>query len=176
MRLTSGRRTAILVRVRNTTIRNKLQSWYLEATKDPNELPVFCVSSKLYIKHVEGFDASEAPRMSVDMTEIPAVRSHMFSLIARSGKLEAFQRHCIGIRLLLSQMQMSCIGSKPMMKRDHLLETLRKLKKDYSHQLKGLVKDIFKNSGDPIVSRFDTAADSWFSSAEKLCQKFSSVS
>ncbi|KAL5444628.1 hypothetical protein PMIN06_008368 [Paraphaeosphaeria minitans] len=109
---------------RNKKIRTSLQDWYRGITKDPNDLPIFRVSSKANTEHVRGHAATAVPRLSVGMTEIPALRSHILSLAAKSGKVEQFQRHCMFIRVLSNEMELACIGARPMMKRDHLLKIL----------------------------------------------------
>lgn len=113
--------------------------------------------------------------MSLDTTEIPALRKYIFTMAGKSGKVAAFQRHCIGIRLLLSEMQLSCIGSKPMMKRDHLLMIWTKLRMGSDSHFGALKDELVKTSVNPIVAKFDSAADGWLTITETLCKGFCSV-
>lgn len=114
---------------RNAKVRKTLQDWYRTKTNDPQELPVFCVSSKCYMEHIRGFSPVEPPLLSATMTEIPHVRSYLFSLANKAGKVDILKHYCAQVRSLLNQMELSCIGFKPMMKRDHLLKIVHGARK-----------------------------------------------
>ena len=76
------------------------------------------------MQHVKGFPTLDPPALSVAKTEIPDVRSYLFSLPYKAGKVNSLKLYCVHIRSLLSQMELSCIGFKPMMKRDNLLKVV----------------------------------------------------
>jgi hypothetical protein len=169
------RRTDILATTRNIKICTYLQDWYRGITKDPNPLPIFCVSSKINMEHLRGYPVAAFPKLSLEMTGIPALRYHILSLAAKSGKVEQFQRHCVFIRVLLNEMELSCIGSRPMMKRDHLLKILLEVQMNQNH-FQALTSDLMKTAVVPVVAKFNTAMDAWLSFAEKFREKLSSVS
>ncbi|KAF2449112.1 hypothetical protein P171DRAFT_480221 [Karstenula rhodostoma CBS 690.94] len=166
-------RTRIFATTRNTKIRKSLQDWYRGRTKEPNPLHIFCVSSKVNMEHVRGYAAAEFPRLSLAMTEIPALRSHIFSLAAKSSRVEQFQRHCVFIRVLLHEMELSCLGSRPMMKRDHLLKILLDVQMKQDH-FEVLMADFVKNSVTPVVAKIDASTDAWLAVAQGFCKKWSS--
>ncbi|KAF1952573.1 hypothetical protein CC80DRAFT_176931 [Byssothecium circinans] len=161
----------ILVQARNDKVRTNLQAWYRSATSDPSQLQVFCVSSKCYMAHVKGTSPLE-PLLSVAMTEIPLVRSYLFQLAGNGGKVNALRHHYVQIRSLLSQMELSCNGFKPMMKRDHLLKMVAVAQKGVGKSFDTVHQELYKSSITPIVVKFSTE-DSWSEKAGVLCEKWS---
>ncbi|KAL1594580.1 hypothetical protein SLS60_010341 [Paraconiothyrium brasiliense] len=146
-------RIKIFATARNTHVRTTLQA------------------CKVNMEHVRGYPTSEVPRMSVGMTEIPALRSHILSLAAKAGKVEQFQRHCVFICVLLNEMELSCIGSKPMMKRDHLLTILLDVQMNQTH-FQTLTTDFKKTFEAPVIAKFNVAMATWLEAAKALCAKW----
>jgi hypothetical protein len=167
------RRTGILVSVRNTKIRKSLQDWYSSITNDPQPLPVFCVSSKCYMAHVRGSSVLDPPILSVAMTEIPNVRSYLFLIAGNGGCVNALKHYAVQIRILLNQMDMSCSGLKPMMKRDDLLKVLDGARRGVENAFDGVRQEQNKHSVTPILIKFDTTEDVWIEKAQEYCTKIS---
>ncbi|KAF1967096.1 hypothetical protein BU23DRAFT_603095 [Bimuria novae-zelandiae CBS 107.79] len=111
-------------------------------------------------------------RLSPRMTEIPDLRSHIFSLAARSGKVEQFERHCVSMRVLLNEMELSCIDSRPMMKRDHLLKILLEVQMEQNH-FDGFTADLMNTTVAPVLTKLDAAVEPFLVVAESLCNKWS---
>jgi GTP-binding protein EngB required for normal cell division len=167
------RRTGILVAARNTKIRKSLQDWYASITNDPQPLPVFCVSSKCYMAHVKGSSAQNPPILTVAMTEIPDVRSYLFSIAGNGGCVNALKHYAVQIRILLNQMDMSCSGLKPMMKRDDLLKVLDGARRGVENAFDGVRQEQNKHSVTPILIKFDTTEDVWIEKAQEYCTRIS---
>jgi len=125
--LTLLRRTSIYVQARNERVKNPLQKWYHSVTKDDKLLPVFCVSSKIYMAHLDERPSDTVLPMFCNTTGIPALRSYLFSLAAKSGKIEAFIRYCVSVRSLLAAVELACMGSGPM-KRESLVRNLNEVR------------------------------------------------
>ncbi|KAK5108895.1 hypothetical protein LTR62_007697 [Meristemomyces frigidus] len=77
----------------------RMQVLYKELTPDPYALPVFCVGNAAYKKHQAGFqtDDSEAPNLSVEATNIPALRHHSW-LAPTEAKVNE-TKHMVSIQL-----------------------------------------------------------------------------
>ncbi|KAF2642852.1 hypothetical protein P280DRAFT_548265 [Massarina eburnea CBS 473.64] len=166
------KRTEILVAARNEKIRANMKRWYSSATNDPQPLSVFCVSSKCYMAHIKGFLLLEPPLLSVAVTEIPLVRSYLFTVACNGGKGNALKHYYVQIRSLLRQMELSCNGYKPMMKRDHLVRIVQNAQKGVSKSLNNVRQELHKRSITPIIVKFSTE-DSWIEKASMLCEKWS---
>lgn len=101
---------------------------YRNDTGDDAGAPVFCVSNRMYMRHLRGYDMDNEqsiPTMTIEETQIPALVSHIFALPSkgRTADLDHFVR--VTLRTLLSVIQMSC-STSTLTRVKHLTETVQK--------------------------------------------------
>ena len=87
---------------------------YHADTGDDAGAPVFCVSNRMYMRHLRGYgpdNEQSVPTMTLEETHTPALISHIFALPSkgRTADLDHFVR--VTIQTLLSVFQMSCSTS-----------------------------------------------------------------
>lgn len=84
---------------------------YRQDTGDDAGAPVFCVSNRMYMRYLRGYDLDNeqsVPTMSIEDTQIPALISHIFALPSkgRIADLDHFAQ--VNLHTLLSIIEMSC--------------------------------------------------------------------
>ena len=100
---------------------------YRADTGDEANVPVFCVSNRMFMRHLRGYDKESpetVPTMSIDDTQIPALCSHIYSLPSRgrTASLDHFIK--VSMQTLLSVIQMSC-STTTMARVKHLTAVVR---------------------------------------------------
>jgi hypothetical protein len=105
----------IRVMARNRTATNLLKEKYRRMTKGAI-LPVFCISNTEYDKYLRGYEASDPPRLTLDMTGIPALRNHIHALPAK-GRFATLEYHLTtSWNTLLNSLELYCKVSKSQQK------------------------------------------------------------
>ncbi|XPS69350.1 hypothetical protein M3J09_001626 [Ascochyta lentis] len=87
------KRYEVRVSARNRHVRQGIAEQYHQDTKDRSPLPVFCVSNIIYMQHLSGgYPKKAPPQLSLEATEIPALRTHLFSQpsLGRFASLEHY--------------------------------------------------------------------------------------
>jgi hypothetical protein len=84
---------------------------YRADTGDDASPPIYCVSNRMYMRHLRGYDGDNpdsVPTMSIEDTQIPALCSLIYSLPSkgRTASLDHFTK--VSMQTLLNVMQMSC--------------------------------------------------------------------
>ncbi|KAK3112880.1 hypothetical protein LTR53_010380 [Teratosphaeriaceae sp. CCFEE 6253] len=79
----------ILARNRRTVA--ELKKKFREYTRTDEDVSVFCVSNTLYQEHMHGYDRTSPPQLSLEATDVPRLRQHLFEIPARR-KLAALFR------------------------------------------------------------------------------------
>lgn len=108
-----GRVTEILILARNDFVRSECQDTFKRRNDRSENLTVFCVSSREHQEHLHGYDAFETPMLSIQTTEIPALRTYLRSLPAKI-RYRIFAAHChTKIPSVLNAVEMSCSLNGP---------------------------------------------------------------
>lgn len=107
-------RRGIRMALRSKQVSRTIGLNYRADTGDDAGAPVFCVSNRMYMRHLRGYDPDNEqsiPTMTLEETQIPALISHIFALPSkgRTADLDHFVR--VTIQTLLSVIQMSCSTS-----------------------------------------------------------------
>jgi hypothetical protein len=105
------RRKDVLIACRNKQVSTAIDENYRKDTGDDAGAATYCVSNRMYMRHLRGYDKTDekkAPTMTLEETQIPAFCSHIYVLPSkgRTADLDHFVR--VSIPMLLSIIQMSC--------------------------------------------------------------------
>lgn len=94
--------------MRNRTALEPLQEQYTNLTGDGKPLAAFMTGNKCYRRHLDGYAPSKKPLQTVEQTNIPALRKHLFCLPS-DGKLNE-ELHLATNQLpsLLNDFEMYC--------------------------------------------------------------------
>ncbi|KAK0645150.1 hypothetical protein DIS24_g8236 [Lasiodiplodia hormozganensis] len=130
----------ICVRVRNGKVRKALVDRHYNMLKH-EILPVFCVSNSEYMIHIIGYDEEHLPKMSVEATEIPRLRSHIYGLPAKR-KVMALSHHVkYVLPSLANNLAMSCSQSK-LKRRDELKRIMNEAQDPISMEITQAFNDL----------------------------------
>lgn len=132
--------------MRNKKVSRNVRQKYFDLTKDPVQLPIFCVSNSEYTTHTLGYDRTEPPRMGVEITEIPKLRAFLYGLPA-VRKFRAFEHHRkMVLPSLLNNLEMTCSQTK-LMRREELYKILSSAQDPVSAEL----HQIFENFTNTVI-------------------------
>lgn len=110
---------AVRVAARNRHVKQGITDQYRQDTKDRSYLPVFCVSNPIYMQHLAGnFLKKNPPDLSLTETEIPALRTYVFSKPSE-GRFATLEHYCTSqLPAFFNTIEMSCSVSKIKRKKD----------------------------------------------------------
>ncbi|KAJ4361430.1 hypothetical protein N0V95_001847 [Ascochyta clinopodiicola] len=162
-------RKAIRIALRSKQVSRVIGLNYRADTGDDAGAPVFCVSNRMYMRHLRGYDIgneSSIPTMTLEETQIPALISHIFALPSkgRTADLEHFIR--VTLQTLLSVIQMSCSAST-LTRVKHLTEIVERAREDLDIRINELISKFIKTdikrledelADHDLQSRFDAQA------------------
>ncbi|OJD34166.1 tat pathway signal sequence [Diplodia corticola] len=143
------------IKMRNLKVTRKVREKYLELTKDPVSLPMFCVSNSEYATHALGYDKKYPPKMSVSVTGIPDLRAYLYALPALR-KLRAFEHHRkVVLPSLLNNLEMTCSQTK-LMRRDELQKILSGAPEPVADEIENVFKVLLETAIIPGITAIKT--------------------
>lgn len=141
--------------MRNAETSKSLRQRYHELTGDPVPLPMFCISNSEYTIHAIGYNKKEPPKMSVEVTEIPALRSFLYGLPA-VRKFRAFDHHRkVVLPSLLNNLEMTCSQTK-LMRRDEIQKILLSAPTPICKDIQNIFDKFFDESIVPGIAIIKT--------------------
>lgn len=124
----SCRRKDLLIDCRNRQVSSVISSNYRSDTGDDAGAAVYCVSNRMYMRHLRGYDKTDTlsvPTMTIEQTQIPAICSHIYVLPSK-GRTASLDHHVrVTIPTLLSIVQMSC-STTTLARANHLVGIVKK--------------------------------------------------
>ncbi|CAO2655790.1 Nn.00g045930.m01.CDS01 [Neocucurbitaria sp. VM-36] len=166
-------RKQITVAARNRQITGDLRSWFRAKSKSSHDLPVFCVSSEGYMKHLQPYSRLNPPDLPVELTGIVALREFMLTLPARTGKAETLAHHCANVVPgVLNAIALSCTGFKPMMKGDHLNKVIMDAQLGIPTQIRRAREDFHTRSVSSMLIKINLLEPVWLGKSGRLCDRW----
>ncbi|KAF2651015.1 hypothetical protein K491DRAFT_782176 [Lophiostoma macrostomum CBS 122681] len=161
---------------RNKKVAHAVRQNYRLDTGDEARAPVFCISNRVYRKHREGYQISEAPCMSLDESQAPPMRSFVYALPAM-GKFATLDHYCgNSVHTLLSMIQMSC-STTTIARKEHLISIVRQSADDLGKQIMDLTSKFVETDVNELVTEL-TKNDphslpwSFIKAARALCRRY----
>lgn len=113
------KRLGVRISARNRHVKQGITDQYRQDTKDRTPLPIFCVSNPIYMQHLGGgFLKKSPPDLTLEQTEIPALRTHIFSKPSL-GRFASLEHYCKSLLpAFLNTVEMSCSVTKIKRKED----------------------------------------------------------
>lgn len=129
----SRKRYELRVLARNRHVRQGIAEQYKQDTKDPTRLPVFCVSNVIYMEHLSGgYPKKTPPQLSLEATEIPALRTHLFSQPSL-GRFASLEHYCKSLLpTFFNTIEISCSVTK-LKRKEELNRTFHRSRSVCSH-------------------------------------------
>ncbi|RMX86985.1 hypothetical protein D0868_15058 [Hortaea werneckii] len=161
----------------NIVIRNRrnveeIQAKFRESVRDPYaQIPVFCVSNTIYQKHMKGYDNNNPPDLTVEATDIPRLRRHLFEVPAKR-KLGALLKHCKqDLPRVLLAMDMQCCKTRLERKQDIECKVIKPFK-EFKIALGTLSANLKHNYETSMQVTFNKHEKGWFSEAKALHERW----
>lgn len=148
----------------------ELQDFYSKLTQDPVQLPVFCVGNKAYFKHQAGYKKTRPPPiLSVEETQIPKLRRHLF-LAPAEGRLNE-TRHLVFTQLPVAIKSAKLFVSKTHLDRKDEIGDLVKYPQTMVNAVVDKALEHLKERAEELLLEPYRRADSeWSAQALKLCR------
>ncbi|CAO2655631.1 Nn.00g044340.m01.CDS01 [Neocucurbitaria sp. VM-36] len=162
-------RKDILIASRNKQVTSITGRNYRDDTGDDAGAPMFCVSNRMFMRHLRGYDKTDersVPTMTPEQTQIPALCSYIYVLPSkgRTASLNHFVH--VTVPTLLSIIQMSC-STTSLARATHLTGIVQKSRKALEFTTNGLVDKFCSTdiellhdqlSNYALQTKFDTPA------------------
>lgn len=110
------------IMIRNKRVIKVLRRSYSYLTGDQRPLPIFCVSNRVYEQHQIGYERDDRPLLSLEDTQIPALRCHLRMATAEGRFNDALFHYEKQLPSLLTSFELWCC--KTHMKRKRELEEM----------------------------------------------------
>jgi hypothetical protein len=101
----------MLIASRNKQVASAIGNSYRKDTGDDAGATTYCVSNRMYMRHLRGYDKmdeTKVPSMTLEETQIPVLCSHIYVLPSKGKTADLDHFMTVSIPMLLSIMQMSC--------------------------------------------------------------------
>ena len=160
----------LAIRTRET--KEEMHELYTEITQDTNELSVFCVGNENYKRHQSGYKKDKPPPiLSIDETEIPNLRRHLF-LAPAEGKLQE-ARHLVFTQLSVAIKCVNLFVSKTHLARKDDIERMVLEPQEKIGPIVDAAIDYMKAKADEELLQPMVQEDSdWSKEARKLCKEW----
>lgn len=110
------------IMIRNKRVIKELKRSYQYLTGDQRPLALFCVSNRIYERYQMGYEKSELPVLSLEDTQVPALRQHLRLATAQGRFNDALFHYEKQLPSLLTSFELWCC--KTHMKRRAELEEM----------------------------------------------------
>ncbi|KAF2130344.1 hypothetical protein P153DRAFT_375119 [Dothidotthia symphoricarpi CBS 119687] len=172
-------RRNIRMAMRNKRVGQGLEEGYRSNTKDDAGASAYCVSNRMYMRHIRGFDKTnegKAPSMSREETQIPALCESIYILPSKgkTASLDHFVRNTVPT--LLSIIQTSC-STTTLTRVNHLTSIVKKSRRRLEQRIDELalkfratdIKLLHDRLSDHVLqTMFDKNALKWLGKWETL--------
>ncbi|KAK8214110.1 hypothetical protein IWZ01DRAFT_567910 [Phyllosticta capitalensis] len=150
------------------------ESWrteYRNAVRDDAFLPVFCVSNTVYRDSVLGKQSNILGGMTVDQTNIPALRRHLYRLPA-SRKFKTLEHQCkYRLQKFLAIVEMSCSQSK-LQRMENLDRIIKSPRKIIQALISGIYDELKNQVVKSLLKKLKNSRKKWLSAADKHIEKW----
>ncbi|EMC96700.1 hypothetical protein BAUCODRAFT_122676 [Baudoinia panamericana UAMH 10762] len=160
--------------MRSRSVSQKMQKLYEELTQDALPLAVFCVGNHAYKKHQAGYSIEEPPTLSVEGTNIPALRRHLFLAPAEARLHET--RHTVVTQIPALINCVNLYASKTHLARKGEVEKIVvSPQKAVSALIQKAYERLNQNSEDQILMPFRAHEYYWTDEARVLCKEWAKM-
>ncbi|KAK3671101.1 hypothetical protein LTR78_009062 [Recurvomyces mirabilis] len=156
-------------KARSRGVIQALQTYYGELTPDPLPLPAWCVGNKAYKKHQVGYKTTDAhlPTLSVEATNTPAVRKHLYLIPAEGLINETKNLVKVQIPILLSCFQLF-VNKTHMARRDEIEAIVLKPQTEVIEAVDELFKAIWKDVKRHVLMPYKDEEYKWTRDAKAI--------
>ncbi|UPX15327.1 uncharacterized protein EKO05_0005776 [Ascochyta rabiei] len=169
------RRHEVRVSARNRHVRQGIAEQYRQDTKDRSPLPIFCVSNIVYMQHLSGgYPKSAPPELSLEATEIPALRTHLFSQPSL-GRFASLEHYCNSLLpTFFNTIEMSCSVSK-IKRKEELNRTFHKSRASLKETIDDAADSFTEHTFGQVYQLIDKNEMIWINRARRKCVEWAKL-
>ncbi|KAH6633395.1 hypothetical protein C7974DRAFT_392704 [Boeremia exigua] len=166
-------RYEVRVSARNRHVKHGVTEQYRQDTKDRSPLPIFCVSNVIYMQHLSGgYPKSAPPQLRLEATEIPALRTHLFSQPSL-GRFQSLEHYCKSLLpAFFNTIEISCSVSK-LKRKDELNRTFNKSQSSLKETIEDATELLTEHKFGLVYRIIDKQEMAWINRARRKCNKWS---
>jgi hypothetical protein len=167
-------RTNCRLAMRNRKVVVKMQEIYKGLTSDPKPLAAFAVGNQVYQQHVAGFSDDEMPLMSVEQTNIPALRHKLYQMPIEGRLNDTMHLAETQLRNLTNTVELYC--ARLHLARKSEIEAMVPAPKKL---LRNVVHDSFEtlkaSTIEIILAPMKEEESKWIKEARKICSSWTAT-
>jgi hypothetical protein len=167
-------RTNCRLAMRNRKVGVKMQEIYKGLTSDPKSLAAFAVGNQVYQQHVAGFSDDELPLMSVEQTNIPALRHKLYQMPIEGRLNDTMHLAETQLRNLTNTVELYC--AELHLARKSEIEAMVLAPKKL---LRNVVHDSFEtlkaSTIETILAPMKEEESKWIKEARKICSSWTAT-
>jgi hypothetical protein len=174
IRKVAAERTSCRLAMRNRKVVMKMQEIYKGLTSDPKPLAAFAVGNHVYQQHVAGFPDDETPLMSVEQTNIPALRHKLYQMPIEGRLNDTMHLAEVQLGNLVNTIELYCAELHLARKSEIEAMVLAPKKK-----LRNVVHDSFEtlkaSTAEIILVPMREEEGKWIKQARKSCSSWTTM-
>jgi len=160
--------------MRNRAVTTMLQQQYRSMTRDPRPLPVFVVGNEAYKKHQAGYSNDDKPALTVQQTNIPALRQRIYSIPAEGKLNEALHLSNVQLPSIVNSFELYCARSH-LARKAEIEAILAKPKTSLRNVLNATFERLEADTQPLLISPMAIDEARWDSAARRLCQSWGTL-
>lgn len=169
MKKLSEERDCCKLEMRNRKVVTEMQKIYRGLTRDPKQLFATAVGNQVYSKYQAGFTADEKPLMSVQQTNIPALRHRLYTMPTEGNYNETLYTAEIQLPALVNSFSLYC-SQQHMARKSEIEKILLEPKTEVTRIVKASCTRLLSKVSDTILLQIQGFEGEWTAEARKLCR------
>ncbi|KAF2137631.1 uncharacterized protein K452DRAFT_340070 [Aplosporella prunicola CBS 121167] len=166
--------TGASIAVRSKKTANALKRNYKEAVEDKKPLQVFCVSNKLYDLHRQGFHKRDIPILSVEATEIPALRSHILGLPSKKRLDQLKELAQDSLPNFLLRVKLSCCKTS-LQTKAALIKLVTAPLEDFGAKIRQICAEYKAKVLTPVIAQLDSDHPEWMNHTRRKLEEWEAL-
>lgn len=162
---------AARIAMRSLNTAAKLREKLMDITESQVPIPVFSVSNVDYAKHLLGYNTGQAPTLSVEETQIPAVRRHFaeFPNDARRSEIEHLFKDVLPSAIKRVELFRTTDNSD---RKADIVSIVERAKERYQPFIDAGITRMAGHFDHDISTHVRSEEESWADAAKELCDEW----
>jgi hypothetical protein len=154
--------------MRNRKVVSKMQDLYKKLTKDPKPLSAIAVGNQVYTKYQTGFSDDEKPLLSVNETNIPALRHRLYTMPVEGRYNDTIHFAEVQLPTLVNSIELYC-SQTHMVRKGEIEAIVLEPKKQVREIVRAALDQCKERAADKILTPMKLRESDWIKPARKIC-------
>lgn len=161
-------RDGVRLEMRNRKVVSTMQSIYKKLTQDPKPLPALAVGNNVYAQYQAGFSSDEKPYLSVQQTNIPALRHRLYSMPVEGRYNDALHFAEVQLPSLINSIELYCTQMH-MARKEEISQIICKPKGEVRELVRAALYEHKELATEKILQPMKLEESRWSKSARARC-------